>query len=246
MGNLLKDKVCVVTGGTRGIGKEIALLFVSEGAKVITTGRSSESPDWILSTNVKNLFYKGFDVSDSSMVSKTLLEIKKEHGSLDVLVNNAGIEFNELIGAINEEHMYSMFSSNVFGTILMTQYASRIMRQKKVSGSIINISSGVGITGNPGQAVYSATKGAVIAFTKSAAKELAPYSIRVNSVAPGLTNTEMIKQASQEALERRITRIAMGRIAEPNEIANAVLFLASDKASYITGQVLQVDGCSIN
>lgn len=246
MGNLLKDKVCVVTGGTRGIGQEIALLFASEGAKVITTGRSSESPDWILNTNVKNLFYKGFDVSDSSMVSKTLLEIKKEYGSLNVLVNNAGIEFNELIGAINEEHMYSMFSANVFGTILMTQYASRIMRQKKVSGSIINISSGVGVTGSPGQAVYSATKGAVIAFTKSAAKELAPYSIRVNSVAPGLTNTEMIKQVSREALDKRIARIAIGRIAEPIEIANAVLFLASDKSSYITGQVLQVDGCSIN
>ena len=144
-----------------------------------------------------------------------------------------------------QDDMEKMFRVNVYGTIEMIQAVSRVMSRNEKGGSIINISSMVGLRGNPGQLVYSATKGAVIALTKTAAKELAPKKIRVNSIAPGLTQTEMMEQADLEKLQGRINNIAMGRIAKPNDIAGGCLLLASDFAGYISGQVLPVDGCTI-
>ena len=138
-----------------------------------------------------------------------------------------------------------MFKVNVFAVIEMIQLVSRIMARNTDGGSIINISSLTGIRGNAGQLVYSATKGAVITATKSAAKELAPWKIRVNSIAPGLTKTDMMEQADTEKLKDRVNNICMGRIAEPKEIAEGCLLLASDHAGYISGQVLAVDGCTI-
>ena len=146
---------------------------------------------------------------------------------------------------ISRENMEKMFRVNVYGTIEMIQAVSRIMARNENGGSIINISSMVGVRGNPGQLVYSATKGAVIAVTKSAAKELAPKKIRVNSIAPGLTQTEMMEQADIEKLQNRISNISMGRIAQPKDIAGGCLLLACDYAGYISGQVLPVDGCTI-
>lgn len=247
MGDLLKNKVCIVTGSTRGIGKEIALLFASEGADVIVNGTKPGSADkWIENSDYQDHLHPYyFDISSPSEVCQNVMEIKKKFRKIDVLVNNAAIEFNELIGMISRENMEKMFHVNVYGTIEMIQAVSRIMGRNENGGSIINISSMVGIRGNAGQLVYSATKGAVIALTKSAAKELAPKKIRVNSIAPGLTRTEMMEQADIEKLQGRISNICMGRIAQPRDIAGGCLLLASDYSGYISGQVLPVDGCTI-
>ena len=185
------------------------------------------------------------DIADAASVQKNVISIKKQFGHIDILVNNAGVEFNELIGMISHENMEKMFRVNVFGMIEMIQTVSRIMARNENGGSIINISSMVGLRGNAGQLVYSATKGAVIALTKSAAKELAPKKIRVNSIAPGLTQTEMMEQADLEKLQGRIGNICMGRIAQPKDIAGGCLLLASDYAGYISGQILPVDGCTM-
>lgn len=244
---LLAGKVCIVTGSARGIGKEIAILFAEEGAEVIVNSSHEGNADvWIAEHELKGRlhpFY--FDISDSASVRKNVMAIKKQFGHIDVLVNNAGVEFNELIGMISHENMEKMFNINVFGTIEMLQMVSRVMERNENGGSIINISSMVGVRGNRGQLVYSATKGAVIALTKSAAKELAPKKIRVNSIAPGITQTAMMEQADLEKLQGRINNICMGRIAQPRDIAGGCLLLASDYASYISGQILPVDGCTI-
>lgn len=247
MGELLKNKVCIITGSTRGIGKEIAVLFASEGAEVVVNGTRAGSADqWITESEYKehlHPFY--FDITNSSEIRQNIMAIKKEFGHIDILVNNAAVEYNELIGMISRENMEKMFRVNVYGTIEMIEVVSRIMARNENGGSIINISSMVGLRGNAGQLVYSATKGAVIALTKSAAKELAPKRIRVNSIAPGLTQTEMLEQADLDKLQKRVNNICMGRIAQPSDIAGGCLLLASDYSGYISGQILPVDGCTI-
>lgn len=247
MHELLKDKVCIVTGASRGIGKEIALLFASEGAVVVVNERKSGTAiEWVSESPYKDkLDIRCFDITDEGAVKTTVLDIKKRYGHIDILVNNAGVEFNELIGMINRDNTEKMFNVNVWGTINMIQIVSRVMSRNPNGGSIINISSMVGIRGNAGQLVYSATKGAVIALTKSAAKELSSKKIRVNSIAPGITQTDMMKQADIEKLQGRISNICMGRIAQPSDIAGGCLLLASDYAGYISGQVLPVDGMTI-
>ena len=247
MAGLLENKVCIVTGSTRGIGKEIAILFAREGAKVVVNGSGkTDAEEWIKAYGMDNcLFPYYFDVTDSKSVRENVMNIKKRLGRIDVLVNNAGIEFNELIGMISRDKMEEMFKVNVYATIEMIQSVSRIMSRNKEGGCIINISSIVGLNGNPGQLVYSATKGAVTSLTKTAAKELSKNNIRVNAIAPGLTQTEMIDAADSKAIENRIKNIYLGRIAQPIDIAGACLLLASDYASYISGQILAVDGCSI-
>lgn len=247
MGELLKDKVCIITGSARGIGKEIARLFAFEGAEVVVNGTRPGSADgWIAECEQRERLHPYyFDISDPVAVRQNVMAIKKQFGRIDVLVNNAGVEFNELIGMISRENMEKMFRVNVYGMIEMIQAVSRIMARNENGGSIINISSMVGLRGNAGQLVYSATKGAVIALTKSAAKELAPKGIRVNSIAPGLTQTEMMEQADLEKLQDRIHNICMKRIAQPRDIAGGCLLLASDYAGYISGQVIPVDGCTI-
>lgn len=241
---MLNEKVCIVTGGTRGIGKAIAQLFAENGAIVYVTGRSLENAEWIPDFEKGTIKFLNFDVSNDKAALEAINSVRKESKKLDVLVNNAAIEYNENIGMISQQHMVEMLNVNVIGTINMLQLSSRLMSRQAQGGSIVNISSVVGIQGNPGQLVYSATKGAVIAITKTAAKELAHKNIRVNAIAPGLTRTEMINNTKEDFLNKRIARIALGRIAEPNDIAEACLFLASDKANYISGQVLGVDGCT--
>ncbi len=247
MHNLLQDKVCIITGAGRGIGKEIALLFASEGAVVVVNeNRTGSADEWIKESGYPDqIFAYYFDITDEIAAKEAVLDIKKRFGHIDVLVNNAGVEFNELIGMISPENMQKMFNVNVFGTINMLQIVSRVMSRNPNGGSIINISSMVGLRGNAGQLVYSATKGAVIALTKSAAKELAPKKIRVNSIAPGITQTAMMEQAELEKLQGRINNICMGRIAQPKDIAGGCLLLACDYAGYISGQILPVDGMTI-
>lgn len=249
MGDLLKGKVSIVTGAGRGIGCAIAELFAENGAVVYANDlREGCMAEW--ETECKNEDFGSirpiyFDITDEQQVKAGVMQIKKECGHIDVLVNNAGVEFNELIGMISPENMETMFRVNVFGTINMLQIVSRVMGRQNDGGSIINIASMVGLRGNTGQLVYSATKGAVISLTKSAAKELAPKKIRVNSIAPGLTKTKMMEQADQKKLQSRIDNVCMGRLAEPIDIANGCLLLACDLAGYISGQVLPVDGCTI-
>jgi len=246
---MLSNKICIVTGGSRGIGKAIAQCFAQQGAIVYATATQSGSIDvWTDEFNktvageVRALY---FDIADEKAARDAVMQIKKECGHIDGLVNNAGVEFNELIGMISRTNMEKMFAVNVYGTINMLQMVSRVMGRQPSGGSIVNIVSLTALRGNRGQLVYSATKGAVVSVTKSAAKELAVKKIRVNAIAPGLTNTDMMKQAAPEQLKGRISNICMGRLAEPEDIAKACLFMISDLSSYVSGQVLAVDGCTI-
>lgn len=244
---MLKNKVCFVSGGSRGIGREIVRVFAENQAVVYANIRKEGAlDDWLdtLPEEVsKRILPVKFDIRDSKALKDTLMQIKKENGHIDVWVNNAAIAYNEAIGMISKEHVQEMFEINVYPVIESIQLTARLMMRKK-SGSIINISSIVGVEGDAGQLAYSATKGAIISLTKSAAKELAPYQIRVNSVAPGLTKTDLMEQTDPKFLENRLSSIGMGRIAEPRDIANTCLYLASDLSSYVTGQIIGVNGSS--
>ncbi|MDF0479338.1 SDR family oxidoreductase [Vagococcus sp. PNs007] len=242
----LDGKVCLVTGASKGIGRAITELFAEQGAIVYAVARNIDDLNkWVVNKAFQSKVIPiSFDLKNISQIKQIFLRMRKEQGKIDVVVNNAGIEYNERIGMISQKNLQDMFELNVFSTIEIIQLASRIMAPKKC-GSIINISSVVGIKGNSGQLSYSATKGAINSVTLSAAKELASNNIRVNAVAPGLTETTMLDDAKSEELEKRINNIKLGRLAKVDDIANAVLFLASDASEYISGQILSVDGCSI-
>lgn len=245
---MLKGKVCFVTGASRGIGRAITECFAENGGIVYANTRSENAViEWRRTLRPEyqdRIIPAVCDIRQTGELKKILMQIKKEQGRIDVCVNNAGLAFNEAIGMISEQHVKDMFETNVFAMIECIQLAARLMMRQK-SGSIINISSIVGTEGDAGQLAYSATKGAVIALTKSAAKELAPYQIRVNSVAPGLTKTDMFDETETHYLEKRISHIGMGRLADPQDIAKACLFFASDLSEYVTGQILGVNGSSI-
>lgn len=246
---LLTDKVIIVTGAGRGIGRAMASVFAQNGAVVYAADvRQGSVEEWCDAVNetasgeIRSLY---FDIASEQEAKAAVMQIKKECGHIDGLVNNAGVEFNELIGMISRDNMEKMFSVNVYGTINMLQIVSRIMGRQENGGSIVNIASMTALRGNRGQLVYSATKGAVVSLTKSAAKELAEKKVRVNAIAPGLTNTEMMKQADPDKLQSRINNICMGRLAEPEDIAKACMFMLSDLSGYVSGQILAVDGCTI-
>ncbi|MDE5674364.1 MAG: glucose 1-dehydrogenase [Muribaculaceae bacterium] len=242
---ILKDKVCIVTGAAQGIGKAIALNMIEEGAIVYGCDRAEGSMAAIASEYARfHPLY--FDVTDAQAAKTAMMQVKKEQGRIDALVNNAGVVFNKKIGMIVREETELMFRVNVIAVIELTQLVSRIMARTG-GGSIVNIASVTAVLGSAGQSAYSATKGAIISFTKSSAKELAPQCIRVNAVAPGIVKTERFEElyeASGDKIDTRIGRIALGRLGEPEDIAKACSFLASDNASYISGQVLGVDGCA--
>lgn len=246
--NLLKEKVCFVTGAGKGIGNETARRFAEEGAIVyvndfINGSLDKVSVEWSEKYNTKVIpIY--FDVTDEKAAKEAFMRIKKESGRLDVMVNNAGVMKDALIGMITKEMMDFVFSINVFAVMNMVQFASKLMTRQK-SGSIINISSIVGVEGNPGQLVYSASKGAVAAMTKTAAKELAPLNVRVNAVAPGMINTDMFRSIGEEKMEERLDNVRMGRLGTPNDVANTIVYLASDLSTYVTGEIIGVDGEAI-
>jgi 3-oxoacyl-[acyl-carrier protein] reductase len=242
----LNGKVAFVTGSTRGIGWAIVRVLARHGATVVLNGRSN--PEFVeqRAAEIRGEFSipcLGLcsDVADAESVKGCYREIFKNFRRLDVLVNNAGILQDALLGMIPDALIRRTMEVNTIGPIYHVQEASRLMARNK-SGSIINVSSIIGRFGNEGQAVYGASKAALIGLTMSAAKELARQNIRVNAVAPGFINTDMVKQLTPQKFDERIKSIKMGRIGEPEDIANAVLFLASDMSSYVTGQVLGVDG----
>ena len=212
--SLLREKISIVTGAGKGIGRAVAELFAREGSTVyaidVTADSLSDIPDEFKTTIIP----KYFDITDRDAVKALIMEIRNTHGKLDVLVNNAALMDNTAIGMIKSEQMERLLKINVIALIDILQLAARVM-QRQNSGSIINISSMVGLRGNKGQLLYSATKGAVIALTKSASKELAAYNIRVNSIAPGLTDTDGFKSADEKYTAERVSNIGMKRLAQP-------------------------------
>lgn len=241
----LQGKIALITGSNRGIGRAILDVFARSGAVVYANARKPHVLDAVAAhwsercgAEVQPLY---FDVTDNVGMRDAFARIQHERGRLDILVNNAGIMRDALIGMITNELISDLFSVNVYAVINAIQYAAKLMTRQK-SGSIINLSSVVGVQGHVGQMAYSASKGAVIALTKTAAKELAPKGIRVNAIAPGLIDTEMLRSIGESRLETLSGQIAMGRLGHPQDVASAALFLASDGSEYITGQVLGVDG----
>ena len=235
---LLQDKICLVTGASRGIGKSIVELFSEEGATVYAAARKVED----IADKKSSVIPLYLDLSDNESIRQTILRIKKEKNQLDVLVNNAGIVSNENLGRISMQSLRNMFEVNVFGLLELSQLAATRLMIKQKSGSIINIASIVGVEGSKGQTGYSASKGAVISITKSMSKELAPSNIRVNAVAPGIIETERIKITIKDIYKGNIPEIGMGRLGKPQEIADACLYFASDLSTYTTGQIMIVGG----
>jgi 3-oxoacyl-[acyl-carrier protein] reductase len=242
---LLKDKKALVTGGSRGIGREIVLAFLREGASVwfvdIAEGESMGEYQEIASGTGATVNYRECNVADESSVNEAVGAILEESGGLDILVNNAGITRDNLLFRMSADEWNSVLSVNLSSAFFISKVVLRQMAKQR-SGSVINVSSIVGIIGNGGQANYSASKAGMIGFTKSSAREVAPRNVRVNAIAPGFINTKMTQALNEEQQNALKQQIPMGRIGEPEEVAKAVLFLASDLASYLTGQVIHVTG----
>ena len=240
----LDGKIALVTGACKGIGLQVAHDLAKNGAVVYINGRDEENVNKVV-TALRNekLQARSFvcDVSDYDSVKLAFRLYAKESKKLDILVNNAGILDDALIGMVSLGQIEKTFSTNTFSVLFLSQYASRFMARNNI-GSIINISSIIGTNGNLGQAVYGGSKAAIIGITKSLAKELAINNIRVNAIAPGFIDTDMSRSVSSVVFQERINSIAMKRIGLPSEISNLVCFLASDLSSYVTGQVIGVDG----
>lgn len=243
MDNMLKDKVAIITGAGRGIGRTIAEKYASEGATVYVADIREEDLKWTDTSQYETgkVFPVLLDICDFAAVKALVMRVKKEQGKIDILVNNAGLITYELMTFIDFDKLRKMFEVNVIALINFMQLVARIM-MRQGGGSIINMASMVGVNGAKGQLSYSATKGAVVSATKSAAKELAEYRIRVNAIAPGMVGTERFKAVLQDKFADKINDIPFGRLAEPDDIANAALYLGSDLSCYVTGQILGVDG----
>jgi 3-oxoacyl-[acyl-carrier protein] reductase len=237
----LTGKTAIVTGGSRGIGHSIATTLYEACARVAILGR-----DGVKAQEAAQGFgerARGYpcDVANPEAVEAAVARIEEDLGSADILVNNAGFTRDNLMFRLSEDDWDAVLETNLKGTFLMIKHAARGMLKRRW-GRIINITSVVGIAGNKGQANYSASKAGIIGLTKSAAKELASRNVLVNAIAPGYIDTELTRNISDEAKQALRTAIPLGRLGEGRDIAHAVLFLASDLASYITGQVLVVDG----
>lgn len=244
---LLQDKNAIITGCNRGIGKATLQLFAEQGANVFAHARkpSEEFEDMCKSLAEKNdvdIIPIYFDAIDSEEIKLAVSNIKKHTKRIDVLVNNLGtVNSVKLFQMTNMQEMKKEFDVNFFAQIELSQYISRLM-QKEKRGSIINVSSCAGLDGNTGMLPYVSSKAALIGATKRMAIELGAYNIRVNSVAPGLTETDMGNQMREDLEQETLNHTIFKRKAQPREIANGILFLASDLSEYITGQVLRVDG----
>ncbi len=238
-----KEKTVLVTGSTRGIGKAIATEFAKRGANVIITGRNKGTAE-VVAENIKNEFGVqafGCKLDFSEDVSEQWKEIEKVAKNVDILVNNAGLTRDTLFIRMKDEDWEEVINANLTGTFKITKLVVKGMMKKKW-GRIINISSVVGFTGNAGQVNYATTKAGLIGFTKSLAKELASRNITVNAVAPGFIETDMTDKIPAEIKEKYLEQIPLGKFGKPEDVAYAVVFLASDLASYITGETIHVNG----
>lgn len=242
---MLKNKVALVTGASRGIGRQVALSLAAEGATVIVNyNGSKEKAEEVVAAieaNGGSAEAIGCNVADFEAAGEMISEVVKKYGSLDILVNNAGITKDGLLLKMTEEDFDKVISINLKGSFNCIKHVTRQMLKQK-AGRIINMSSVVGVAGNAGQVNYAASKAGVIGMTKSAAKELGSRGITVNAVAPGYIDTDMTAVLSDDIKNQIIDSVPLKRMGQVTDIANAVVFLASDKASYITGQVLSVDG----
>jgi len=238
-----KDKVVLVTGGSRGIGRACALAFAKAGASTVVVSyagneaAANESVGLLQAAGAKAEALR-FDVADSAACTSAVEGVVKAHGRLDVLVNNAGVAMDGLVMRLKDEDWDRQMDTNLKGAFALIRAASRPMMKQR-GGAIINISS---IIGEMGNAAYSASKAGLIGLTKSVAKELSSRNIRVNAVTPGFIGTDMTSHLNDELRQKMLETIPLGRLGAPEEVANAVLFLASDAASYITGEVLKVNG----
>jgi 3-oxoacyl-[acyl-carrier protein] reductase len=241
----LDGKVAVVTGGYRGLGRAMGEMLAKAGAHVVA---ADILPEDVGHETLKALSAPGgkgelkrLDVTNSDQVEETLREVHKRLGRLDIVVNNAGIARDNLLLRVSDEDIQKTFAVNVTGAINCSRSAIKIMMRAK-TGRIINLASVVAELGNPGQTVYSASKAALIGLTKTLSREYASRGITVNAVAPGFIDTDMTKNLPEEAKKYMLGQIPLARIGQPEDVAAAVLFLCSDEASYITGQVLRVNG----
>lgn len=246
---ILNNKIILITGASRGIGKAVALLCAENGAQVIINYlhnevEAREIVNTISQNGLKITALQG-DVSSENDIKKMASLIKDQFGRIDILVNNAGILVNNPLLLASPEEFDQMIKVNCKGVFLCTKYFSKMMMKQK-KGKIINISSVTGITGSPGQSIYSGSKAFVIGFTKSSAQELGRYGITVNAVAPGLIATDLTKDMRREIVEKNISNTSLGRIGTPIDIARVVVFLSSDSSDFITGQVIRVDGGQSN
>ena len=245
---MLKGKVAVVTGGTRGIGYAIVKKYLENGARVVLFGSRAETVEKALaSLKAENADWvvEGAcpDLADASQVAKAIEKVKETYGRLDILVNNAGVSDSAKIEDYQPDQFEKVMKLNVNAIFHTVQPAVKIMKEQG-EGCILNTSSMVSISGQPSGVAYPTSKFAVNGLTLSLARELGPSNIRVNAVAPGITNTDMVAALPDAMIEPLIKTIPLRRVGEPEDVANAFLFLASDMASYVTGEVLSVDGAA--
>lgn len=238
---LLENKIALITGGSSGIGLAIAKKFAEQGAKVIIFGQNEEKGRKAVSEIGDDASFQSVDVSKTDAVELAIKEILAREGKVDILVNNAGITRDELMMKIKESDWDDVMDTNAKSCFNTSRALARPMLKAR-QGKIINVSSVIGLIGNAGQVNYAASKGAIIAMTKAMALEFASRSIQVNCIAPGFVDTQMTGVLTESQKESILTKIPLGRMGFPEEIANAALFLASSLSDYITGQVLTVDG----
>lgn len=245
---MLEGKVAIITGGTRGIGYETVRKFLQNKAKVVLFGSRKESVEKAVnSLKEENSNYEVMglypNLVKENEVKEAFQTVKEKYGRIDILINNAGVSSSTPLSNFTEEEYDKIANINIKAVFTCSKVASSYMEEQK-EGVILNTSSMVSIYGQPSGCMYPASKFAVNGLTKSLARELAPKNIRVNAVAPGITKTDMVASLPKEMIEPLIKTIPLGRIGTPEDIANAFLFLASDMASYITGEILQVDGAA--
>lgn len=240
----LEGKIALVTGGARGIGREIALLFAKQGADMalcdVDLEKAEQTAKEIKALGRECLVLKA-DVTDSGSVQVMVDKILDKFKKLDILINNAGITRDSLVFRMSEQDWDKVIAVNLKGTFLCTRIVSKVMLKQRF-GRIVNLASIIGIMGNIGQANYAASKAGIIGLTKSVAKELAPRGVCVNAIAPGFIETEMTAKLSEDVRKRMLSVIPLGRFGEPKDVADLALFLSSESSSYITGQVIQIDG----